>query len=224
MKNLLTKIGVLFALLLTITTASFSDNNISQVPQIKNIDSRFLLEGKKLIDPRTVEKIEEIGNELFSKTGVNLLIHLQDSYSIAKFKDIEAKRAYIKEFEQDIVDKLDAPFILFTMAVKNKHVNIITSDELKSIVDRDDVLNNFVVPILVSKDKNTNYAKVSVAIFNGYAEISDSVAEAKGIELKSSVGSGNTDFTSIWRWIMYFIVISGLSVYTYAYIRQKRIK
>lgn len=224
MRTILTKTGVLFALLLILTTASFSDNNSTQVPQIKNIDSRFLLEGKKLIDPRTVEKIDEIGNELFSKTGVNIFVHLQDTYPIDEFKDIEAKMAYIKELEQGIVDKLNAPFVLFTMAVKNKHVNIISSDELNSIVDRDDVLNSFVVPILVSKDKNTNYAKVSVAIFNGYAEISDSIAEAKGIKLDSSVGSGNTNFTSVWRWIMYFIVVSGLLVYAYAYIRQRKVK
>lgn len=221
MKITLTKIGVLFALLLTITTTSFSANS-TQTPQNINIDSRFLLEGKKLIDPRSIQKIDEIGNELFSKTGVSVYLHALDFYPVNKFQDVEAKVAYIKELEQGIVEKLDSPFVLLSMAVKNRHVNIISSRGLESIVDRDDILDNYVVPLLASKDKNTPYAKVSAAVLNGYAEISDSIAESKGFKLESSIGSGNTDFTSVWKVFMYFIVISGLLAYTYAVLRAKK--
>jgi hypothetical protein len=216
-----TKIGVLFALLLTLTTLSFSANN-STTPKTINIDSRFLLEGKKLIDPRTIKKIDEIGNELFSKVGINIYIHALDFYPINKFKDMDAQIAYTKELEHKIIENLDTPFVLLTIAVKNRHVNIISSKDLESIVDKDDILDNYIIPLLASKDKNTPYAKVSAAVLNGYAEISDSIAESKGFELKSSIGSGNTDFTSVWKVFMYFIVISGLLLYTYAVLRAKK--
>ena len=222
MINLLTKIGVLFALLLTITTTSFSADPVQQTPQDINIDSRFLLEGKKLIDPRTIQKIDEIGNELFSKTGVSVYIHTQDFYPVNKFENMKAKMEYIRELEQGIVKKLDTPFVLLTMAVKNKHVNIISSKGLESIIDRDDILDNYIVPLLASRDKNTPYAKVSASVLNGYAEISDTIAESKGFKLESSIGSGNTDFTSVWKVFMYFIVISGLLAYTYAVLRAKK--
>jgi len=221
MKITIKKIGVLFALLLIITTTSFS-NNSTQSPQNINIDSRFLLEGKKLIDPRSIKKIDEIGNELFTKTGISVYIHALDFYPVNKFKDIKAKVAYIKELEKEVVSGLEEPFVLLSMAVKNRHVNIISSKGLESIVDKDDVLDNYVVPLLASKDKNTPYAKVSAAVLNGYAEISDSIAESKGFKLKSSIGSGNTDFTSVWKVFMYFIVISGLLLYTYAVLRAKK--
>jgi hypothetical protein len=221
MISLLTKIGVLFALLLTITTTSFSADS-TQTPQNINIDSRFLLEGKKLIDPRSIKKIDEIGNELFSKTGVSVYIHALDFYPVNKFKDMKAKMRYIKELEKGIVEKLDTPFVLFSMAVKNRHVNIIYSKELNSIIDKDDILDNYVVPLLASKDKNTPYAKVSAAVLNGYAEIADTIAESKGLKLESSIGSGNTDFTSVWKVFMYFIVVIGLLLYTYAVLRAKK--
>ncbi|SFV55394.1 Arginine/ornithine antiporter ArcD [hydrothermal vent metagenome] len=213
---------MLFALLITLTTSIFSDNNISsKVPQNINIDSRFLLEGKKLIDPRSIKKIDEIGNELFNKTGVNVLVYAQDFYP-KNFDNKGEEIAYTKKLEQGLVQEQKNSFVLFTMAVKNRHVNIIASKDIESSIDKDDILDNFVIPLLASKDKNTPYAKVSAAVLNGYAEIADSIAEDRGLKLESSIGSGNTNFTSIWRVFMYFIVISGLLVYTYAVLRAKK--
>jgi alpha-beta hydrolase superfamily lysophospholipase len=33
------------------------------------------------------------------------------------------------------------------------------SDELKEVLDKNDILNGYVVPLLASKDKNTHFAK-----------------------------------------------------------------
>ncbi|MCH9740578.1 MAG: hypothetical protein K0U38_07030 [Epsilonproteobacteria bacterium] len=221
MKTLFKNIGVLFALLITLTTFSFSDNNAT--PQlINNIDSRFLIEGKKLIDPRSVQKIDEIGNELFSKTGVNIYVYAKDFYPINEFESIKAKHTYIKGLEDDIVAKLDSPYVLLSMAVKEKHVNLLSSSDVSPMVDKDDILDNFIIPLLASKDKNTPYSKVSAAILNGYAEVADRVAEVKGLKLESSIGSGNTNFTSVWKVFMYFIVITGLLAYTYAVLRARK--
>ncbi len=221
MKITITKIGVLLALLFGIITPSFSAENTT-IPEDINIDSRFLLDGKKMIDPRTIKKIDEIGSELFTKTGVSVFVHALPFYPINEFENMDKKMAYIKRFEENITKSLDTPFVLLTMAIRDKHVNIISSQKLKSMVDKNDVLDNFVVPLLASKDKNTPYAKVSASVLNGYAEIADSIAEAKDIKLESSIGSGNSDFTSIWKVFIYTVVVIGLLLYTYAVLRAKK--
>ncbi|NEW61095.1 hypothetical protein GSY74_07350 [Sulfurovum sp. bin170] len=221
MRTILKKIGVLFALLLTLTASSVADINKS-VPQLKLIDSKFILEGNKNIDPRAIEKIDRMGSELFVKTGVSVYIYATDRYANKMHSDMKSKMEFIKSFETNITKTLKEPFVLLSVSVEDTHINIRYSDELASAIDRDNILDNNIIPVLASKDKNSVYAKMSAAILNGYAAITDSVADSKGLELESSIGSGGTIFSSIWRVFMYFIILSGLSVYIYAYFRSRR--
>ena len=221
MRNLYIKIGVLFALLLTQTTFLIADTNIS-VPKKIDINSRFILEGKKNIDPRAIEKIDTMGNELFLKTGVSVYIYAVERYGNKTHKDTKSKIEFIKSFESNITNALKDPFVLLTLSVDDQQVNIIYSDALKSAIDREHILDRNIIPLLISKDKNSVYAKVSAAVLNGYAAITDSVAQSKGIELKSSIGSEGTTFSSIWRIFMYTIISIGLLAYIYVMFRSRR--
>ncbi len=221
MRNLYIKIGVLLALLLTQTTFLIADTNIS-VPKKIDINSRFILEGKKNIDPRAIEKIDTMGNELFLKTGVSVYIYAVERYGNKMHKDTKSKIEFIKSFESNITNGLKDPFVLLTLSVDDQQVNIIYSDALKSAIDREHILDRNIIPLLISKDKNSVYAKVSAAVLNGYAAITDSVAQSKGIELKSSIGSEGTTFSSIWRIFMYTIISIGLLAYIYVMFRSRR--
>jgi hypothetical protein len=221
MKSFLKNTGVLFALLLTPTAFLTADTNIS-VPKKINIDSKFILEGKKSIDPRAIEKIDTMGSELFVKTGVNVYIYAVERYGNKKHDNLKSKMAFIKSFENNITKDLKDPFALLTVSVEDTHINIIYSKALESAIDRDNILDNNIIPVLVSKDKNTVYAKMSAALLNGYAAITDSVAESKGLELESSIGSEGTTFSAIWRVLMYTIISVGLLFYFYALYRGRR--
>jgi len=221
MRSLYIKIGVLFALLLSPTAFLTADTNVS-VPKKIDINSRFILKGKKNIDPRAIEKIDTMGNELFLKTGVSVYIYAVERYTNKMHKDTKSKIEFIKSFERNITKTLKDPFILLTVSVDDQHVNIISSDELKSVIDREHILDRNIIPLLISKDKNSVYAKVSAAVLNGYASITDSIAENKGLELKSSIGSEGTTFSSIWRIFMYTIISIGLLVYIYSMFGSRR--
>jgi len=229
-KVLFKKLGVLLALLL-ITQTNFlvaSPNaNVSTpssaVPTIININSRFILEGKELIDPRTIQKIDEMGKELFEKTGVNVYIYTKKSYLDKETKDKKEKYTVIKEYEDKILTQIKAPYVLISVAVDDMHINLFNSADLNSVIDKDKILDRAIIPILVSKDKNSVYAKVSVALLNGYGEIADIVAmEVKGITLDSSIESGASAFKEFWRYFMYFLVITGLFSYFYAMRRGRK--
>jgi len=223
MKSFFKNTGVLFALLLTSTAFIAADTNTS-VPQKINIDSRFILEGKKSIDPRAIEKIDTMGSELFVKTGVNVYIYAVERYANKKHDDTKSKMAFIKSFESNITKDLKDPFVLLSLSVEDMHINIRYSEELASAIDRDSILDVNIIPVLVSKDKNSLYAKLSAALLNGYAAITDSVAESRGLELDSSIGSEGTTFAAIWRVFMYTVISIGLLVYSYALYRGRRRK
>ncbi len=221
MKSLFKNIGVLFALLSTLTAYLSADINNS-VPKKINIDSKFILEGKKNIDPRAIEKIDTMGSELFLKTGVNVYIYAVERYANKKHENINRKMAFIKSFESNMTKALKDPFVLLTLSIEDMHINILYSSELKGALNRDDILDDNIIPLLASKDKNSIYAKVSAALLNGYAAITDSIAKSRGLELDSSIGSGGTTVATIWRIFMYFILGTGLLAYFYAVFKSRR--
>jgi hypothetical protein len=229
-KVLFKKLGVLIALLL-ITNSNFlvaSPNaNVSTpssvVPPVININSRFILEGKELIDPRTIKKIDEMGQELFEKTGVNVYIYIKKSYSPTEITDKKKKFLFIKAYEEKILTKLDSPYVLISMSVDDKHINMFNSKDLNDVVDKDRTLDREIIPILASYDKNSMDTKISVAILNGYGDVVDVVAmKLKGIKLDSSIESGASLFKEFWRYFMYFLVIVGLLAYAYAMRKGKK--
>ncbi|HHH20218.1 MAG TPA: hypothetical protein ENK86_06895 [Campylobacterales bacterium] len=210
------------ALLFTPIFSSETNANVNtQVPAVA-MDTPFILEGKALIDPRAVKKIDEIGNELYQKTGVNVYIYAKDMYQYADFESTPKKLEFIKNLEADIVSKLHDPYVLLSLSIEDIHINLLNSKELDGTLDRDDILDNYIVPLLASKDKNGVYAKVSAAVLNGYAEIADSISESKGIELASSIGNEGHTFNAVWRVFMYFVVLTGLLVYIYAVLRARK--
>ena len=227
MKILLIKLGVLLALLL-ITPSSFlfaSENlnpstSQSNIPKKLNINSRFLLEGKRVIDPRTINKIGEMGDELFEKTGVSVYIYAKESYLNFVPKDTKEKMMFIKEYETNITKELKEPFVLISIAIDDMHLNLLKSSGVS--VDKDEILDTYIIPVLASKDKNSLYNKVTLAILNGYAAVVDEVASSKGLVLESSIESGSSEFKAVWRVFMYFLVVIGLFAYVYAILRSKK--
>jgi len=223
MRVLLKKLGVLFALLLITESSLIASENAnvstpsSSVPQVINTNSRFILEGKELIDPRTIQKIDEMGKELFEKTGVNVYIYTKKSYLSKDVKDKKERYLLIKKLEDNLLTKVKSPYVLISVAVDDMHINLFNSEDLNSIIDKDRILDRIIIPILVSKDKNSVYSKLSVALLNGYGELVDIVAmEKKGIKLDSSIESGASAFKNFWRYLMYFLVLTGLFAYFYA--------
>jgi len=110
------------------------------------------------------------------------------------------------------------------MALDQMYVNILYSDEkLASIVNKDEILNDYVIPLLASKDKNSLKSKISAAVLNGYAEIADRVAKYKDIELESSIGSSGKVAGTIWKVFMYSVVLVGIVLFTVIIMRERKV-
>ena len=202
------KVGVILSLLL------FLSQNL--------LANGFILNHDGLIDPRAQEKINQMGSEVKTKLGVNIYVYAKSSLSLGKDMERKAKFDYIKNYEKEILPALKKPYVLLTMSVEDMYVNLIYTKDLDGILDKDEILDGYVVPLLASKDKNTLFAKVSASMLNGYAAIADTIAEKKNIKLETSIGNQGKVSSTIWRVLMYFLIISGLLAYTYAVLRKKK--
>jgi hypothetical protein len=202
------KVGVIFSLLL------FLCSNLSA--------QQFILNDDKLIDSRAEVKINEIGDEVKSKLGVNIYVYAKSNLGLDKDVKTIDKLNFIKNMENQIVSTLEKPYVLLTIAVEETHVNLLFSDDLKNVLNKNDILDGYIVPLLASNDKNTLFAKVSAATLNGYAAIADTIAESKKIKLESSIGNVGKVAGTIWRVLMYTLVVLGLLAYTYAILRKRK--
>lgn len=211
MKSLnLTKVGVFLTLLLFLITNLHANT------------TQYILSHDRLIDPRAIEKIDQIGSEVESKTGVKIFLYAKESYDINDKLPMKEKLEKIKLYEKELLTRVKSPYVLITIALQQTHINLFTSKELDNIVDKDKILNEYIIPLLASKDKNKLFAKVSAAVLNGYAQIGDDIAKSRNIELESSIGSGGKTFSTIWKVFMYTIILAGLVAYTIAVLKSKR--
>lgn len=202
------KVGVILSLLLFLSQNLFAQG--------------YILNHDGLIDPRAQEKINQIGNEVKSKLGVNIYVYAKSTLGFAEDMERKAKFDYIKNYEKDILPALKKPYVLLTMSAEDMYVNLIYTKQLDGILDKDEILDGYVVPLLASKDKNTLFAKVSASMLNGYAAIADTIAEKKNIKLETSIGNQGKVSSTIWRVLMYFLIITGLLAYTYAILKKKK--
>ena len=202
------KVGVIFSLLLFL----YSNLNAQE----------YILSDDGLIDPRAKEKINQIGDEVKSKLGVNIYIYAKSNLGLEENIKTKDKIDFIRNNESQIISTLEKPYVLLSIAVEETHVNLLFSDDFNSVLDKDDILDGYVVPLLASKDKNTLFAKVSAATLNGYAAIADIIAESKQIKLESSIGNAGKISSTIWRVVMYTLVVLGLLAYTYAVLKRRK--
>lgn len=183
----------------------------------------FTLDSGSLIDKRTVIKINEIGNELKNKTRISIYVHVKNNFGMKTNITTKEKIAFIKEYEQRLVQNLEKPYVVLTFSLDQTHVNLLRSKDLLKALDKDDILDSYVIPLLASKDKNSTLAKVSAAVLNGYDEIAAQLVSFKGIEkLDSALGDSGRTFSAIWRVLMYSLVLFGIIAYTIIVLRSKK--
>ena len=182
----------------------------------------LILNDDKLIDDRAKEKINQIGTETKSKLGVNIYVYTKSTLGLDENIKTKDKLEVIRNHENQLLTTLEKPYVLLSVFVEETHVNLLYSDEFKDVLNKDDILDGYVVPLLASKDKNTLFAKVSAATLNGYAAVADTIAESKNVKLESSIGNAGKISSTIWRVVMYTMIVVGLLAYTYAVLRKRK--
>jgi hypothetical protein len=171
------------------------------------------------------EQIEPMGEELSAKTGINLYMSL--------VKRTENNQSII-EYQQALIKTLEEPAVLFSFVEESKQVQIYAEDKsLYKLFDREEIMNPLaiwpffngrVIPLIGAKapkevDPKDKYA---VAMYNGYAEISEQIAEAKGVVLDTAVGDTNKNIYKVIITLMFFLSLITVIKLGYDAYRRRR--
>lgn len=192
--------------------------------------TNYILNTGGLIDERAAQKINTIGTEVNTKLGVNIYLDVKGDNGINPDLPLKERIAVMKQKEEELIVQVQKDmnqsksFVILTLSLDQKYTNILMSDDVKTIINKNSILDEYVIPLLAAQDKNTLNSKVSAATLNGYAQIADSLATEKNIILESSIGSEGKTASSIWRVFMYTLVVSGIILYFIIIMREKKIK
>ncbi len=160
----------------------------------------YSFESDVAINDKTQIKLKEMGEELFEKTGVSTVIVAKNYLDKKSF--LETKDKYLKE--------LKAPYVLWIFSKKydvrdSVGINqMFSSDDLKGKFDKDSLFSpfygSFTKIIVIQKSKSD---PTGAAFLNGYADLTDMIADSYGVKLDSSIGSETRTTMDIARILMY---------------------
>ncbi len=166
----------------------------------QSLQAKFIVVDEVVKNEAFNEQVEPMGEELSEKTGINLYMSL--------IKELDDNQSII-DYQRELIKTLQQPAILFSFIENNKQVQIYADDKsLYKTFDKDQIMdplaiwpffNGRVIPVIAAKapaevEPKDKYA---VAMFNGYAEIAEQIAETKGIVLDTAIGDTNKNIYKI---------------------------
>jgi len=170
----------------------------------------LIYEGDHLINDKTIAKMKEIGNELSQKTGVTIALVTKNHLTKKEF--LEIKNRYLKE--------LKPPYVLWIFSKtyedrKDFGINqMFNSPDMEGKFDKNSLFSPFTgtfTKLIVIKKSKTD--PTSAAFLNGYADLTDMIADAYGVKLKSSVGHESHTFMNILRVLFYLSLLYFAGLY-----------
>ena len=176
--------------------------------------SPFVLKNDNL-KPEAIELIDKMGNELLEKTTVNAyVISTNEAFSIG---------FNLVEYSQKFNNKMTKPYVLYIFSpnalITEKseitgRIGIIpSSEDISKLYDYSDV-RDAGLDVITVKDKNSIEDKQNIGVVQAYSELCDNIADAKEIELTTTIPNDTRTIISILEVILLF----GLLLVTWIYI------
>lgn len=158
-----------------------------------------------LINPEASKIIEDIGDELSSKTGIFAYVIATNDNLPVGFNMV----AYSKKFDGNIskpyVLLIFAPNAMITAKSEDRgRVGLIpSSDEIRALYDVGDV-KDATIDVVAAKDSNTKQDKYNIGVVQGYSELADQIADARGVEMTKTIPNETRIIVSILQVLVIF--------------------
>ncbi len=132
--------------------------------------------------------INEMGDELFSKTGINGYVIATNEHFPVGFNLVEYSKKYEAQMSKPYVLFIFAPQARITDQIETKgRVGLIpSSDTIRGLYDYDDV-RDAAVNIVSSKDSNSDEDKHNIGVLQAFSELAEGIARSKGVELTKTI-------------------------------------
>jgi len=209
--------------------------------------AEYLYKDEIIHNPKFAKEIETVGSELYKKTGISLrlmmLREIPDDMNIVKYEkevlsqfkeptilltfsemnkevDILANDSSLyKYFDKEqvlspVASKVQA-FLMAVMYAKDW-------EDFKKIMTHS---NGTILPLLGTKTKKHEIlGKYSGAMFNGYIDIAQQIAKAKGVELEHAYGDTNQETLFFVKLFFYGFVLYAIIMYIRRQIYKRKHK
>lgn len=154
--------------------------------------------------------IEEMGNELLKKTGVNGYVIASNEHFPIGFNLVEYSKKYEKRMSKPYVLFIFAPQALITQRSETKgRIGLIPSSEgLRSLYDYDDI-RDAAIDVIAVKDKNLVEDKHNIGVLQAFSELCDNIAASEGVVLTKTIP--NETRYMVWG-LKFFVYIGSLLV------------
>ena len=171
------------------------------------LGANFVINNDEIISQKVSVKLNEIGSELYAKSGINLVVGI--------YKDGELE-ALFKE------QNLSSPYAFLLLIKDKKKVEIFADANTSKLFNKGQILSvnpesGTIIPILVSKNGKDVY---NAAILNGYADIAEQIASSLNLQLESSVGNSNKTTLNFLRFFIYGLVAFFIIVIFYKKVKN----
>ncbi len=178
---------------------------------LQGFSKALIISDPSLLDERAIVKMEEMGDELFKKTSIHVFLIAKNS----------GDGKEIVSFEKEFAQTLAEPFVLLTLFLEEKKIDIYASKELEKAFDKEVLLSplpwkGMIIPLLTNKKKEVG---ITPALLNGYAELVEQIAASRNVVLESSIGNANKTTISLVKVLIYGF-IGGLLLFVF--IRRMR--
>jgi len=141
-----------------------------------------------LLKPYASKLIEQMGDELFSKVGINGYVVATNENFPEKFNLVEYSKKYEVNMSKPYVMLIFAPNALITKESEQKgRVALLPSNQdLVNLYSKSDVLDA-TIDVVAVNDKNSKEDKFNIGIVQGFSELADQIAQSKNIELSTTL-------------------------------------
>lgn len=134
------------------------------------------------------QRINEMGDELFSKTGIHGYVIATNEHFPVGFNLVEYSKKYEAQMSKPYVLFIFAPQARITDRSETKgRVGLIpSSDTVRSLYDYDKV-RDAAVDIVASRDSNSDEDKHNIGVMQAFSELAEGIARSKGVELTTTI-------------------------------------
>jgi len=177
------------------------------------LNATSILKNDILNEPAS-KYIEEMGTELFEKTGIHGYVIATNEHFPERFNLVAYSKKYDNNASKPYVMLIFAPNALITKkSQKRGRVAIIpSSPQIASMYDKGDIMDA-TIDVIASVDKNKIEDKHAIGVVQGFSEMADQIAHAKGIALDSTIKETRQGI-----WVVQVIVLIGAALVLWMFI------
>ncbi len=157
-----------------------------------------------LLKLEAVKLIDDMGEELQTKTGVNAYVIASNERFPERYNLVEYSKQYEANISKPYVLFIFAPYATITKKSEARgRVGIIpSSDSVKALYNYDDV-RDAGINIVAIKDSNTDEDKFNIGILQAYSVLADNIASSKGVKLEKTIPDEMGTMVTILRILVY---------------------